>query len=320
MMGPPGQLFAVTRNAFVEGIRQPFYVAWLLLILLAMPLGLVAAYTFDDDNQMALVTMLSMLLAGGMVLAGVLPPLIVRREIDNQTALTVVSKPLPRPMFVVGKYLGVAGAVLLAEASWTLLLLMLRRHGVMSTASDRLDWPVIACAGLAIVAAMAAGALANYFFNKNFGSTLAKVLAAGLLVAWVAVLLVGKGFTFQSPATDFEPQVLAAAGALWAATLVLAAVGVAAAVRLTLVPALILVILVAAVGVSSDYFLGAGSGLTGVLWALVPNFQFLFLADALTQQSPITAGYMGSVTLYAALMITAALGVAVALFQTRQVG
>jgi hypothetical protein len=264
--------------------------------------------------------MLSMLLVGGMFLGAVLPPLIVRREIDNQTTLTVISKPLPRPLFIIGKYLGVAAAVLLAEIIWTLMLLMLRRHGVMSTAADRYDWPVIVFAGGAVLVSLVAAGAANYLFRRNFSSAFARVLAVALFVAYLGVMLFAKGFQIQLPLIDLAPQVWAASIAMWMAALILAAVGVAAAIRLTLVPAFVLVVVVAVAGVVSDYFFGDGGGANAVAWRVVPNIGFLNVADAFTQGGFITFGYLGSIAVYSGLMICAALAVAIALFQTRQVG
>ena len=327
MAGPLLQTFAIARNAFAEAIRQPFYVVWLLtvggLIILAPYL---AAYTFDDDAQFALVMMLSMIQAGGLILAGVLPALVVRREIDNHTAITIVSKPVGRPVFVVGKFLGVAGAGLLVVWSWSVLFWLMDRHGVLMTATSPIDWPVITFGTIAIGLALAAGLTSSYLFRRPFGSAFAKVLALTLPVAWVAVLLLGKGFEPQSPLTDLAPQTLAATVVLWLMVLVMTGVAVAASIRLALVPALVVVIVVAGLGFTSDYFFGtaefgAGLGQTvqATLYRALPNLQFLFLADALTQGSPITPAYLGYVLGYSALMTVAALCLAVALFQTRQV-
>jgi hypothetical protein len=52
----------------------------------------------------------------------------------------------------------------------------------------------------------------------------------------------------------------------------------------------------------------------------VPNLQFFWPADALTQGHAITGGYIGAVTLYAAFVAAAMLSLAVLLFQRRDVG
>ena len=61
-------------------------------------------------------------------------------------------------------------------------------------------------------------------------------------------------------------------------------------------------------------------GLLWPLYVLIPNLQYFWPADALTQGSPMTLGYLASVTLYAACLVGAAMSVAVMLFQTRDVG
>ena len=56
------------------------------------------------------------------------------------------------------------------------------------------------------------------------------------------------------------------------------------------------------------------------VYAIVPNFQRLWLADAITQNHAIPPGYVGRALLYAALYVVVALALAVILFQRREVG
>lgn len=320
MTGLLVQTYAVARNAFAEVIRQPFYAVWLMVIgALIVMAPYLSGYTFDDDDQFAFVMMLSTIQLGGMILAAVLPALVIRREIDNQTALTVVSKPIARPTFVIGKYLGVAGAMLLIVWSWSLLFLLMDRHGVMSTASDHFDKAVNTFGGLAILVAAGAGFASSYWLRRPFGSAFAKTLAVGLLVAWILVLVLDGDLHPQNPLVDLDGQKLAALVALWMMMLLLSAVAVAAGMRLALVPALIVVILVAGVGFTNDYFFGTASGLSGLLYRVLPNFQFMFLVDAITNDATISAAYLGNLALYTLLLIIAVLSLAVALFQTRNV-
>ena len=77
------------------------------------------------------------------------------------------------------------------------------------------------------------------------------------------------------------------------------------------------------VGLVGEYFLSLAA--VGRSWlvplaAVVPNMQFFWPADALTQGSTISLGYLGTVTLYAACLVAVALSLAVILFQRRDVG
>ena len=55
-------------------------------------------------------------------------------------------------------------------------------------------------------------------------------------------------------------------------------------------------------------------------YAILPNFQVFWLVDAVNQNQSIPMSYITLVVLYAAVMTISALAVAVALFQSREVG
>lgn len=56
------------------------------------------------------------------------------------------------------------------------------------------------------------------------------------------------------------------------------------------------------------------------LWGIMPNFQFFWLTDAVTQNHPVPPGHMLLIAAYALCQILAFLAIAVALFQRREVG
>ena len=68
---------------------------------------------------------------------------VLTREIDNKTVLTVISKPVSRPLFIVGKFLGLAAGLAVAFFMSAVLFFLSVRHSVMSTASDKYDMPVL---------------------------------------------------------------------------------------------------------------------------------------------------------------------------------
>ena len=55
-------------------------------------------------------------------------------------------------------------------------------------------------------------------------------------------------------------------------------------------------------------------------YSILPNFQMFWLTDAVTQDHVIPPGYVGLTLIYGPLYILAVLGVAVTLFQRREVG
>ncbi len=329
------QLLTLTRNTFIESIRQPVYAVLLIAGTLGLWLNLqLAGYTMEDDNKMLIDLGLSMLFIVGLLLAGFTATGVVTAEIESRTVLTVVSKPVPRPLFIVGKYLGVASA--LALACWTLALvyLMTVRFRVLQTASDPIDWPVFTFAALAFLAAALLSAWGNYFFHWVFTSSFAFSYAAFNTAAYLVVLVIDKKWQFQSIATEFTThegrlvQVLIALLLLFEGILMLSAIAVAVSTRLGQVMTMVICVGVFLLGLISNsiyhQFANTTAGSSNVfarlLYWVMPNLQFLWQADALTAGHAIPMSHVALVTAYSTLYITALLCVAIALFQTREVG
>jgi ABC-type transport system involved in multi-copper enzyme maturation permease subunit len=289
----------IARNACVESIRQPVFTVLLMAGIAGLVLNVnLAAFTLEDDDKLFLDLGLSTLFLTGLLLAVFTAMSVLTREIDNKTVLTVVSKPVSRPAVVIGKYLGVAAALAVGYATLAAVFLLAVRHRVQSsvTMDDTFDLPVLVFAVLFGGLAVLGAGLANYLFRRPFPSTF--VIALALV---------------------FE------------AILVLAAVAIAASTRLGQATTLMTCLAVFGTGLVSEYFLGSvveqavsrPAWVRAACWPLyaaVPNLQFFWPADALTQGHPITISYLGTVTLYAALVATALLSLAVLLFQHRDVG
>ena len=112
------------------------------------------------------------------------------------------------------------------------------------------------------------------------------------------------------------------------AILVLSAVAIAASTRLGQVLTLLVCVGAFLMGLVSEYFLGGSLAADAKplerallpVYLAVPNLQFFWPADALTQGHSISGRYFASVTLYGACMVAALLSGAVILFQRRDVG
>lgn len=330
-----GQIFTIARNTFTESIRQPIFLVVLGVagMILVMNL-LTSAYTLDDDNMMLITVNLSVILAGGTILAAFLASGVLAREIQNKTALTVISKPIGRPAFVLGKFIGVTGAIALACWIWAIIFLLLIRHRVMQTAAHSYDFPVITFGLTALLIALVVAVWGNYFYGWVFTSRFTGTLAATLSIAFGFVLMINSEWQFQPITAEFLAndgrmvQVVIALGLLFQALVMLSAIAIACSTRLGQVMTLIICLGIGFIGASSDYLFGQFTQSDATLlawlahaaWASVPNIGFTWLADALTKESPITGGYFGIVSAYAALYTAAALALAAALFQTREAG
>ena len=209
------KFLAIAHNTFLQTIRQPIYciliLAMFLVLVLTLPmsswtLGTGEGNHHDTDQKMLEIAGLSTLLIGGVLLAAFSASSALAREIEDHTALTVISKPVPRSVFVLGKFAGVAAATALAYYLGSLVFLMTVRHQVMSSVSEPYDWPVIVlgCSGLA--AALLVALSGNYFFNWTFTSSFVWSATVCLSLAMAVILFVGKDWQPVPPGYDERPK------------------------------------------------------------------------------------------------------------------
>jgi ABC-2 type transport system permease protein len=284
-----GQTLSIARNTFVESIRQPVFI---LLVLIAgaaqlfntwgagFSMGMSDSAEVSGDNKLLLDIGLSTVFVCGMLLAGFIATAVVSREIENKTILTVVSKPVTRPAVVVGKYLGVSAAILVAVLTMLLFLLMGIRHGVMSTASDMLDGPVLVCSFGAVGLAVLLGAWCNYLYGWPFSQTTVLLLLPFMLLGYTLVLLVDKHWDLQPITKDFKDQIAIASYCLTLAILVLTAVAVAASTRLGQVMTIVVCAGVFLFGLLSNYLIGRHAYVNGSIGTIREA-----IADHPTQES-----------------------------------
>ncbi|MEX2672308.1 MAG: ABC transporter permease subunit [Phycisphaeraceae bacterium] len=355
------QLLTIAQNTFTESIRQPIFVVLILLGSLGLVLNpSLAAYTMETgggDNKLLIDLGLSTVFVVGLFLAAFTATSVLSEELENRTVLTVVSKPVARALFVMGKYVGVAAAIAVAFYLLSVVFALSVRHRVLQTAADSLDMPVIAFGVLGALAALAVAAGANYLYRWVFTSTFVVGLVVAMTFAWMVVAVIDKDWQFQSPLTEFMvregelAQVLVGLGLIFQAVLILAAVAIAASTRLGQIMTLLVCVGVFILGLVSNSLsqwanyrlslpLGLGPAeslaaifaadapfvqqllfaLAKLVYLIAPNLQFLWPADAISLGNPFTVEHIAVVSGYTLLYIVAVLGVAVALFQTREVG
>lgn len=259
------QTTTIARNTFIESVRQPIFLIVLLLAgalqvfttwSTAYSMGYTDSAEVSKDNKLLLDIGLATILVAGMLLAAFIATAVLSREIESKTVLTVVSKPISRTAVILGKYLGVAGAILVAMLVMTAYLMMAIRHGVMSTAADELDYPVILFSTLGVAGSIGVAGWCNFYYGWSFPQTASLLLLPSMLLGYLLTLLVGKGWVIQPLATDFKPQILMAACAVLLALLVLAALATATSTRLGQVMTIVVCTGVFMVGLLSNYMIG----------------------------------------------------------------
>jgi len=322
------RFYTLALNCFVETIRQPIYGVILLATAILMVLNVsLAAFTLENDNKLLIDLGLSTLLLSGLFLSAFSAAGVLSREIENKTVLTVISKPIGRPLFILGKFAGLAAALAVAYYLSLLVFIMAVRHGVLQNSSDPWDAPVLTFGLVALTIGLVAAAFCNFFYNKHFSATAVAFLVP---LMTLAVLLVGffdEHWTVIPFGSNLVGgQVIVAAYLVLLAVLVTAAVALAASTRFGQLMTLVTCTIVLGLGVVTDYAFGQHAGsstLAAILYRIVPNMGPFWVVDGLvagSEETTVTLGYVGYVSLYGLLITSGILGLAVALFQKREVG
>lgn len=321
------KLATIVVNTVRETVRQPIYgvLLWVSMFWIGFVSPSLSAYSLESGSDIKIMKDVSLatLLLYGLLASVFSATSVITREIESHTVLTVVSKPVSRTTFLLGKYLGVCAAVLVGFYLLSITLFMAARQGTLETASDEWDKPVLIFAGLAVLLSLVISVFGNYVYGWHFSSTLTYAILPLGTLALLGVLLVSPKWEVQSPAHDFgNMQLVYAVILAFCAVLVLAAFAVALSTRFSQVVTAMLCAGVYVLGLLVDYLVGRAaphSVISRVLYPLMPNFQFFWIGDAITQDLTVTAAQVANVAGYAVLYAFGVLAVGVAMFQTREV-
>ena len=109
------KLSAIALATYKNETSQPLFAIVLVLGLVALFSFIwIPFYTFGEDIKVLKDSGLTTILFGGIILAVWAASTSIADEIEGRTALTLLSKPIGRRSFIVGKFLGIV---------WTLLIL-----------------------------------------------------------------------------------------------------------------------------------------------------------------------------------------------------
>ncbi|MAB82554.1 MAG: hypothetical protein CMJ24_03845 [Phycisphaerae bacterium] len=376
------QIFAIARNTFFESIRQPIMlvilVAAIVMIILSNPLS---AFTMDENQRMLIDIGLATVFLAGAVLASFIATNVLGREIENRTALTVISKPVNRPIFVLGKFFGVTTAMLIVALCMTFTFMLVELHTVIETVRDPIHLPVVFFGVGALLIGIGAAVWCNYFYGTVFASSVICFVTPLLFLAYLLALNFGPDFDSRPFLQNFKDQIWLAVVGIMVAIVVLCAIAVAVSTRLGQLMTLVVTVGLFVLGLLSDWIFGRNiakiesnwmtlarnqglttqeevtktmiwttgeieestklidvptiplmnvPGVTGgeitewtfswIGYSVMPNFQVLWLSDALTQNLVIPGSYLLETIIYGGLYSIAILGIGIFLFQRREIG
>ncbi len=325
------QFATIAINAFMELIRQPVF---LLLMTVSSAfivfLSGISYFGFGDDPKMVKDMALAVTFLSGLFGAVLASSSSLAREIRTGTALAVMSKPVSRTQFLVAKYLGLAGALVLMVYINLIACLLASRNAFDSYGDADLK-SIFTFFGAIAVAYGVAG-FSNYFLRRTFVSDAVIALTTVMTVAFLLICSfnrpvgreAGTDINRVSPFADgIDWRIIGVVVLILFAIWILAAVALACSTRLDIIPTLVICSAVFLLGLMSDYLLGRpaaeGSVIANIFYNLIPNWQQFWLADALEKDKPgIPFQYAGLAFIYMVCYTGAALSAALWLFEDRE--
>jgi ABC-type transport system involved in multi-copper enzyme maturation permease subunit len=312
---------AVAYAAFREACRQPLF--WLIVAGATVLIWLSVAlpyFTFGDDYKMMKQIGFDIIMLSAVVFGVLAASMSISEEIEGRTAVTLMSKPVNRRQFLIGKFLGILMACLIMSLvlSWTLnfALRAMREFDPINNAPDPTD-PVGAPADKVVdpMTFQAQKAVVP-LFEKPVPSVAGKAVARGC------------GLWFSDTVAHSLGVMLG-----FGQVMILVAIASALATRLTFIVNLVLCLLVYIAGhlatvvvrVTETGGADAGVGLIGFIGrlfdVLLPALEFFNMGPAIIRETPLDlwqfGGYVLTIFGYSILYTAIALLVGLILFEDR---
>ena len=319
------QFITIATNALMELIRQPIF---LLLMtssaLFCVFLASIPYFGFGDDPKLVKDSVLAVSLLVGLLGAVLSASNSLAREIRTGTALAVLAKPVGRATFLLAKYAGVAGALAVLTYVNLIACLLASRMGYDAYGST--DWLALGMFVGAVAIAYGLGGFSNFFLRRPFVSDAVLGVVAMATLAFVAINFFDKDGKLQQFGLEIDWRMGRACMLILFALWILAALAMLCSTRLEMISTLAICSGFFLLGLMSDYLfgrrIGTGSGLASALcsvaYAVLPNWQLFWGADALEEGKTIPWSYVGTAMIYVVAYVGASLAVALALFEDRE--
>ena len=308
----------LTLNTFRECVREPIFFLLLLVgLVLICLLPMFSMFVFREQVKLVVDSSMATTMVLGLIVAALCSSHTITREMRNGTVLLLLSKPVPRHTFITAKIVGVTMALTVftfAMIAASFVALMIAKD------QFRLDFGAMAFYyGTLAVCALTAATL-NYLKGISFPSAITFLTAVALPVYAVLLNLV------QGAPDDegFIPplQFITALSLLFPAIWLMGAISAALATRCGIVANLTTCSILFFLGLISKYVSAhwIGGGFAGDLFsAILPNWHYFWMADALAAHTRIPLRYLGWALVYSIIYGGFWTVWAMALFNDREV-
>ena len=295
---------AVALAAFRESLRQPmFWLLFFLALFLMWLMPLLPYFTLGEDLKMVKELGYDLIMLFAVIFAVIAASASISEEIEGRTAVTLMSKPVSRRQFLLGKFLGIfmSAAVVVTLLGWSMVWMFLFK--------ENLDPPI--------------GGQQNQVADPAWVTQfLADYVPRGDATTFVR----GAGLWFDDSAAVLPGLVIVSGQVM-----ILLAIAVALATRLPMIVNIPVCLVFYFLGHLTPILISVSRGRGGafrlvefmaqVFDTILPGLEHFSLGAVIVRDAPLPAGqfalYTGEVSLYALLYTAIALLFGLILFEDR---
>ena len=309
--------FYIAKNTFTESIREPiFFILLITALVLIGHFPSMTLFVFGDQIKLVVDSSMATVLLFGLFVAVMSSSHTVTREMQNGTVLLLLSKPVYRWTFILAKIAGItftsAVFVFLCNVGSIISLFIAKDQFRMDMGAYYIYFSIL-------IVSCIFGMVMNFMYTRSFASYTTLGIWI-LLPIYCAVCLIFK-----------EPPQIVLSSYMYALVLVffsvstMAAITVVGATRLDLVANLMVCSVIFFLGLISNYLFLGDTGvpvlnfICQILYAILPNWQFFWLADALATHKAIPPSYLLWSGIYVILYITLCTTWAVVAFHNKEI-
>ncbi|OGV38628.1 MAG: hypothetical protein A2020_03640 [Lentisphaerae bacterium GWF2_45_14] len=305
--------YHVARNTFRESIREPIF--FVLLVSALFLIGLFPSFSmfvFREQIKLVIDSAMATTLLFGLIAAVLCASHTITREMQNGTVLLLLSKPVHRWSFILAKIVGIITALTIFVIICDIGSLVAVR---VAKDQFQLDFTAMYIYYGIIFACAFAGAFRNYLYQASFAST--SVISMLIVMPVYAIVLNFIPAPGEGPMPlhwEMIPALILIVFAVWG----MGAITVVFSTRLNMVANLCVCGLIFALGMGSNFFFDKPGFWNTIFYALIPNWQLFWLADALASGKTIPLSYIFLAFAYIILYMTFCSIWAIYMFQYRE--
>ena len=265
------------------------------------------------------------MLVFGLLIVAFTAGFTLSKEIKSGTASVSLSKPVPRPLFFLGKFFGVI--LVLTIFAWCAILSILfaersAEHYIETSTylGNHRDLICNISALCVPMLSLAVAAFLNWKYRYRFG-----LWFFILLTTFETALLFILGFIsrtgeYTGYSLSIDARIIPAALLIYMLLCIFAALAVTLSTRLQTGAAIAVAAAVLFVGLFADSQFGTGGIVNKLIYSALPDIQHFWMADALADGGRIPMGYLANTTIYTAVYTSLILLLGIISFDKRDLG